>query len=207
MPPCADGEGKGAAAAPVCQKARHLASNHGWQSVNRGERGGNSTHAGKKGTGFGACPRVAKAPRSRENPFLPAYAGQKFLPPGGCGSLLLLRPSQRACKRQTAAPLVAVSQISIARRSALVNLDSCPNSSSAVSDAGSASLSLCFGCFVRRTRLSFAVLYVSCPSAHVGWTGLFCSFDGFFFVNLLTFEKGVLYCTYEQMLTYQNEGG
>src|SRR5699024_3323748 len=38
------------------------------------------------------------------DPFLPAYAGQKFLPPGGCGSLLLLRPSQRACKRQTAAP-------------------------------------------------------------------------------------------------------
>src|SRR5699024_2469445 len=60
MPPCADGEGKGAAAAPVCQKARHLASNHGWQSVNRGERGGNSTHAGKKGTGFGAWPRVEK---------------------------------------------------------------------------------------------------------------------------------------------------
>src|SRR5699024_970598 len=83
-----------------------------------------------------------KTTRSRGNPFLPAYAGQKFLPPGGCGSLLLLRPSQRACKRQTAAPLVAVSQISIARRSALVNLDSCPNSSSAVSDAGSASLSL-----------------------------------------------------------------
>src|SRR5699024_11229731 len=26
--------------------------------------------------------RVAKAPRSRGNPFLPAYAGQKFLPPG-----------------------------------------------------------------------------------------------------------------------------
>src|SRR5699024_10412574 len=48
--------------------------------------------------------RVAKAPRFRGNPFLPAYAGQKFLPPGGCGSLLLLRPSQRACKRQTAAP-------------------------------------------------------------------------------------------------------
>src|SRR5699024_3559059 len=157
MPPCADGEGRGAAAARVCQKARHLASNHGWQSVNRSERGGNSTHAGNKGTGFGACPRVAKAPRFRGNPFLPAYAGQKFLPPGGCGSLLLLRPSQLACKRQTAAPFIAVSQISIARRSALVNLDSCPNSSSAVSAAGSASLSLCFGCFVRRTRLSFAV--------------------------------------------------
>ena len=52
----------------------------------------------------GRLQRVAKAPRSRGNPFLPAYAGQKFLPPGGCGSLLLLRPSQRACKRQTAAP-------------------------------------------------------------------------------------------------------
>ena len=51
--------------------------------------------------GGSAC---RNATRSRGNPFLPAYAGQKFLPPGGCGSLLLLRPSQRACKRQTAAP-------------------------------------------------------------------------------------------------------
>ena len=52
-------------------------------------------------SGFAAC---RKTTRSRGNPFLPAVAGQKFLPPGGCGSLLLLRPSQRACKRQTAAP-------------------------------------------------------------------------------------------------------
>ena len=42
------------------------------------------------GTFLTVCPaphpgrgrRVAKAPRSRGNPFLPAYAGQKFLPPG-----------------------------------------------------------------------------------------------------------------------------
>ena len=87
-----------------------------------------------------------KKPRSRGNPFLPAYAGQKFLPPGGCSSLLLLRPSQRVCKRQTAAPFVAVSQISIARRSALVNLDGCPSSASLVSAAGSSSASLSCMC-------------------------------------------------------------
>ena len=87
-----------------------------------------------------------KTTLSRGNPFLPAYAGQKFLPPGGCGSLLLLRPSQRACKRQTAAPFIAVSQISIARRSALVNLDGGPSSASLVSAADSSSASLSCMC-------------------------------------------------------------
>src|SRR5699024_10158378 len=46
-----------------------------------------------------------KAPRSRGNPFLPACAGQKFLPPG---SLALSRFSRRAtvgaCENRSAAP-------------------------------------------------------------------------------------------------------
>src|SRR5699024_6978620 len=49
--------------------------------------------------------RSAKAPRSRGNPFLPAYAGQKFFPPG---SLALSRFSRRAtvgaCENRSAAP-------------------------------------------------------------------------------------------------------
>src|SRR5699024_11144428 len=49
--------------------------------------------------------RVAKAPRSRGNPFLRAVARQKFFPPG---SLALSRSSQRAtvgaCKNRSAAP-------------------------------------------------------------------------------------------------------
>ena len=52
--------------------------------------------------------RVAKAPRFRGNPFLPAYAGQKFLPPG---SLALSRFSRRAtvgaCENRSAAPAAA----------------------------------------------------------------------------------------------------
>ena len=40
-----------------------------------------SSIAGLAGRACG-IQRVAKAPRSRGNPFLPAYAGQKFLPPG-----------------------------------------------------------------------------------------------------------------------------
>ena len=68
--------------------------------------------------------RVAKAPRSRGNPFLPAYAGQKFLPPGiPLGTKLSAEPRTRPCG-------LAHSQHSIS-------------------------------------------LYVSRPSAHVGWTGLF----------------------------------
>src|SRR5699024_1371008 len=94
MPPCADGEGKGAAAAPVCQKARHVASNHGWQSVNRGERGGNSTHAGKKGTGFGACPRVEKRHAPGGTHFCPHTRDRNSFP---LGTKLSAEPCTRPC--------------------------------------------------------------------------------------------------------------
>src|SRR5699024_6536730 len=54
--------------------------------------------------GRGAPPAWRKSATLQGEPISACCAGQKFLPPGGCGSLLLLRPSQRACKRQTAAP-------------------------------------------------------------------------------------------------------
>ena len=82
-----------------------------------------SSIAGLAGRACG-IQRVAKAPRSRGNPFLPAYAGQKFLPPGiPLGTKLSAEPRTRPCG-------LAHSQRSIS-------------------------------------------LYVSRPSAHVGWTGLF----------------------------------
>ena len=102
------------------------------------------------------------APRSRGNPFLPAYAGQKFFPPGGCGSLLLLRPSQRACKRQTAAP----APLRLFRPLDAPQLRS-PWGQNLVLNRALAARRLAHS----QRQIS---LYVSRPSAHVGWTGLFC---------------------------------
>src|SRR5699024_8292364 len=50
--------------------------------------------------------RVAKAPRSRGNPFLPAYAGQKFLPPGiPLGTKLSAEPRTRRKAARTLSAL------------------------------------------------------------------------------------------------------
>src|SRR5699024_491701 len=56
---------------------------------------------------FGRGPqRVAKAPRSRGNPFLPAYAGQKFLPPGiPLGTKLSAEPRTRRKAARTLSAL------------------------------------------------------------------------------------------------------
>src|SRR5699024_8816094 len=114
--------------------------------------------------------RVAKATRSRGDPFLPACAGQKFLPPGGCGSLLLLRPSQRACKRQTAAP----APLRLFRP-----LDA-PQLRSPWGQNGARNRALAARRLAHSQRS--ISLYVSRPSAHVGWTGLFCSLGELFVV-------------------------
>ena len=50
--------------------------------------------------------RVAFAPRSRGNPFLPAYAGQKFLPPGiPLGTKLSAEPRTRRKAARTLSAL------------------------------------------------------------------------------------------------------
>src|SRR5699024_1240527 len=106
--------------------------------------------------------RVAKAPRFRGNPFLPAYAGQKFLPPG---SLALSRFSRRAtmdaCENRSAAP---------AAPSLLRPLD-------ALGAAAPWGQNLALNRALAAKRLAHSQrqisLYVSRPSAHVGWTGLF----------------------------------
>ena len=103
-----------------------------------------------------------KTTRSRGNPFLPAVAGQKFLPPGGCGSLFSRRATAGACEKQTAAP----APLRLFR----------PQDAPQLRSPWGQNLALNRALAAKRLAHSQRQisLYVSCPSAHVGWTGLFC---------------------------------